>query len=91
MKKILVAGATRYLGKFVVKELRRRGHWIRALARDAARLKPVEGDVDLFLADTVISGMISNRYELNTYTTGYLLWVHRSVTEYSAVMPKKGG
>jgi uncharacterized protein YbjT (DUF2867 family) len=52
MKRVLVAGATGYLGKFVVKELRRRGYWIRALARDPGRLKPVAGDVDdVFTAD----------------------------------------
>ena len=52
VKKVLVAGSTGYLGKFVVRELRRQGYWIRALARDAGRLKPVEGDVDdVFAAD----------------------------------------
>jgi uncharacterized protein YbjT (DUF2867 family) len=35
---VLVAGATGYLGRFVVKEFKRRGHWIRALARNPERL-----------------------------------------------------
>ena len=35
---VLVAGATGYLGRFVVQELKRRGCWIRALARNPGRL-----------------------------------------------------
>ncbi len=38
MQKILVAGATGYLGKFVVWELSERGYWIRALVRNQAKL-----------------------------------------------------
>jgi len=33
MKKVLVAGATGYLGRFVVQEFKKRGYWVRALAR----------------------------------------------------------
>lgn len=36
--KILVAGSTGYLGRYVVQEFKRRGHWIRALARNPERL-----------------------------------------------------
>jgi uncharacterized protein YbjT (DUF2867 family) len=36
--KTLVAGATGYLGRFVVREFKRRGYWIRALARNPERL-----------------------------------------------------
>jgi uncharacterized protein YbjT (DUF2867 family) len=35
---VLVAGATGYLGRFVVQEFKRRGYWVRALARNADRL-----------------------------------------------------
>jgi uncharacterized protein YbjT (DUF2867 family) len=35
---VLVAGATGYLGRFVVQEFKRRGYWIRALARHPERL-----------------------------------------------------
>ena len=35
---VLVAGATGYLGRFVVQEFKKRGYWIRALARNAERL-----------------------------------------------------
>jgi uncharacterized protein YbjT (DUF2867 family) len=36
--KVLVAGATGYLGRFVVQELKRRGYWVRVLARNPERL-----------------------------------------------------
>lgn len=40
MKKTLVAGATGYLGRYVVKALRDRGFWIRALGRNASSFGP---------------------------------------------------
>jgi len=46
MKKVLVAGATGYLGQFVVKALKARGYWIRALGRSAKKLAPVEEYAD---------------------------------------------
>tara|TARA_Y100001954_G_C15445958_1_gene423947 strand:- start:366 stop:512 length:147 start_codon:yes stop_codon:yes gene_type:complete len=33
MERILVAGATGYLGQFIVKELKNRGYWVRVLIR----------------------------------------------------------
>ncbi|MEJ2209679.1 MAG: SDR family oxidoreductase [Anaerolineae bacterium] len=36
--KVLIAGSTGYLGRFVVREFKRRGYWIRALARNPGRL-----------------------------------------------------
>jgi uncharacterized protein YbjT (DUF2867 family) len=38
VQKVLVAGATGYLGRFVVKELRSRGYNVRILARDPSKL-----------------------------------------------------
>ena len=38
MKKILVAGATGYLGRFVVREFKEQGFWVRALVREKKRL-----------------------------------------------------
>lgn len=38
MQKVLVAGATGYLGRFVTKELKQRGYWIRALVRNPEKL-----------------------------------------------------
>ena len=52
MKKVLVAGATGYLGQFVVKALKGKGYWIRALGRSAAKLAPVEEYADeLFIGE----------------------------------------
>ena len=52
MKKVLVAGATGYLGQFVVKALKAKGYWIRALGRSAAKLAPVEEYADeLFIGE----------------------------------------
>jgi uncharacterized protein YbjT (DUF2867 family) len=39
MKKVLVAGATGYLGRFVVQEFKKRGYWVRALARNPKKLE----------------------------------------------------
>ena len=47
--KVLVAGSTGYLGRFVVQELKRRGHSIRALARKPERL----AELGPFLAPAV--------------------------------------
>ena len=39
MASVLVAGATGYLGRYVVAELHNRGHLIRAVARDRDRAR----------------------------------------------------
>ncbi len=36
--RVLVAGSTGYLGRYVVQEFKKRGHWVRALARNPERL-----------------------------------------------------
>jgi uncharacterized protein YbjT (DUF2867 family) len=36
---VLVAGSTGYLGKFVTREFKRRGYWVRALTRSRGRLE----------------------------------------------------
>jgi len=38
MKRVLVAGATGYLGHYVVKQFKKQGYWVRALTRSADRL-----------------------------------------------------
>lgn len=37
--RVVVAGATGYLGRFVVREFKRRGHWVRVLTRSIRRLE----------------------------------------------------
>jgi len=46
MKKVLVAGATGYLGRFLVMELKKHDYWIRALARNAKKLDDLSGHID---------------------------------------------
>lgn len=44
--RVLVAGATGYLGRHAVRELKARGHHVRALARGSARLASLRGTAD---------------------------------------------
>ena len=46
MKRVLVAGATGYLGGYILKELQRRGLWVRTLVRDNTKLR-LSGSVDV--------------------------------------------
>ena len=39
VKRVVVAGATGYLGKFVTREFKERGYWVRALTRSVERLE----------------------------------------------------
>jgi len=41
MQKVLVAGATGYLGRFVVQEFSRRGYWVRALVRNPKKVEQI--------------------------------------------------
>jgi uncharacterized protein YbjT (DUF2867 family) len=60
MKKVLVAGATGYLGQFVVKALKAKGYWVRALCRSAAKLAPVEEYADeLFIGEVTDPGSLA--------------------------------
>lgn len=50
--RVLIAGSTGYLGQHIVRQLKERGHHVRALARNSARLEPVRDAVDeVFTAD----------------------------------------
>ncbi len=46
MKKVLVAGATGYLGRFVVEALKERGYRVRALGRSSSKLNPLKNVAD---------------------------------------------
>jgi len=45
-QRMLVVGATGYLGKFIVKELKKRGYWVRALSRNNQIIEPIKQYVD---------------------------------------------
>jgi len=45
-QRVLVVGATGYLGKFIVKELKSQGYWVRALSRDNHKIESVKQYVD---------------------------------------------
>lgn len=46
MKKVLVAGATGYLGKYVVKEFKKQGYWVKALTRSSEKLISIRDFID---------------------------------------------
>jgi uncharacterized protein YbjT (DUF2867 family) len=46
MKKVLVAGATGYLGKYVVQEFKKQGYWVRALTRNFEKLAGIREFID---------------------------------------------
>lgn len=46
MKRVLVAGATGYLGKFVLQEFKKQGYWTRALSRSSSKLKTLSEYTD---------------------------------------------
>lgn len=45
-QRVLVAGATGYLGGFIVKEFKSRGFWVRALTRSERKLVPLKQYID---------------------------------------------
>ncbi len=52
MKKVLVAGSTGYLGRFVVGALKASGYWVRALGRSETKLASLRDHADeLFVAE----------------------------------------
>ncbi len=46
MKKVLVAGATGYLGRYVIKELKKQNYHVRALARNVEKLEDLREYID---------------------------------------------
>jgi len=51
-KKVLIAGATGYLGQYLLKEAKKQGYWVRALTRDSNRLSHLSSYIDdLFIGE----------------------------------------
>jgi uncharacterized protein YbjT (DUF2867 family) len=46
MKKVLVAGATGYLGRYLIKVLKKENYWIRALTRNRTKLDDLKHHID---------------------------------------------
>jgi uncharacterized protein YbjT (DUF2867 family) len=55
LPRVLVAGATGYLGGHVARELKRRGHFVRALARSPDKVKGIEDVVDEVVVGEITS------------------------------------
>ena len=62
-KKVLVAGASGYLGRYAVKEFKERGFYIRALVRDPEKLKTTGPHLEpavYDLVDEIVVGDVTN-------------------------------
>ena len=62
MKTVLVAGASGYLGRYVVRRFKEEGYWVRVLVRDPARLNARGGHLEPAIgeeADDVFVGEIT--------------------------------
>jgi nucleoside-diphosphate-sugar epimerase len=46
MRKVLIAGTTGYLGQYIVKEFKKQGYWVRALARKPDKLESLRDYID---------------------------------------------
>ena len=46
MKRVLIAGATGYLGRYAVQEFKKQGFWVRALARTPEKLEILQEYID---------------------------------------------
>ena len=46
MKRVLIAGATGYLGRYLIKEAKKQGYWVRALARKANKLDDLKDSIN---------------------------------------------
>jgi len=58
-KKILIAGASGYLGQHLVREAKRQGCWVRALARNEKKLAHLENAIDdLFVGEVTQSDSV---------------------------------
>jgi uncharacterized protein YbjT (DUF2867 family) len=59
MKKILIAGATGYLGQYLVKEAKKRNYWVRVLIRKESQKQLFEDVDDIFIGEITKSESIN--------------------------------
>lgn len=64
MQKVFVAGATGYLGQYLVCELKRQGYWVRALVRNTAQVNLVTA------ADDIVVGQVTEPTTLMNLADG---------------------
>ena len=57
-KKVLVAGATGYLGQYLVKELKKRGFWVRVLVRNEAQKDKFNSVDDCYIGQLTLPNSI---------------------------------
>ncbi len=61
MKKVLIAGATGYLGRHVVQEFKKQGYWVRVLTRDPQKLEGLDQFIDeAFIGEVTDPGSLQN-------------------------------
>lgn len=65
MNRVLVAGATGYLGRYVAREFKARGYWVRVLVRSPERLGPLAE-----LVDEVVVGEVTQPLSLRGVCDG---------------------
>jgi len=59
-RKVLVAGSTGYLGNYLLKELKEKGCWVRALARDPRKLDDLKEHIDdLYIGEVTEPGSLA--------------------------------
>ncbi len=69
MKRVLVAGATGYLGRYVVKEFKKQGFWVRGLARNEKKLEKLNEYIDEKKMDIVLVPMLC--FDEKGFRVGY--------------------
>ena len=73
MKKVLVAGASGYLGRYAVNEFKERGYYVRALVRNSEKIKtpgPKMEPAIYNIADEIVTGDVTSPESLNGLCTG---------------------
>jgi uncharacterized protein YbjT (DUF2867 family) len=65
-RRVLVAGATGYLGRFVAKEFKSRGHYVRALARSPHKLDDIRDELD-----EIVPGQVTDPETLEHVCDGF--------------------
>ena len=86
MKRVLVAGATGYLGHHVVTELKRRGYWVRVLVRHPDQAAALAAADDVFVGQvTAAASMVNVAAGTDTLMTTIGITKHTDRSTYEQV------